>query len=183
MTAEMCGISNVSTGKVCGRTAEYEVTIRCSGCPVSKRTGTVYTCNYHLSRQTQGLIVCNRCRTVNMVIDWKKLPDVGKITPVNGSEQPISPRIGDARRNEVIDTLSEAFATGVLKRDEFDDRMEKAGSAVTESDLTVLTADLPRSSDVEPHSPVRLLAALYWLAIFLLGMIVGIVIIALAMAG
>lgn len=52
-------------------------------------------------------------------------------------------RIGDAERDEAVDMLREHHATGRLSTEEFDDRMGRALSARTHSELIELFNDLP----------------------------------------
>lgn len=52
-------------------------------------------------------------------------------------------RIGDAERDEAVGMLREHHATGRLSAEEFDDRMSKALTARTQSELTELFLDLP----------------------------------------
>jgi hypothetical protein len=59
--------------------------------------------------------------------------------------EPAEPvRIGDAERDEALNTLGEHFAAGRLNREEFDERAEKAMAARFDSELTVLFKDLPK---------------------------------------
>ena len=62
-------------------------------------------------------------------------------------------RIGDAERNQVAEALGKHFSEGRLDQHEFDERMEKAMAAKTESDLAGLLADLPRLGDQQPPVP------------------------------
>lgn len=52
-------------------------------------------------------------------------------------------RIGDAEREAAAATLSEHFAAGRLSRDELDERLDRAWTAKTASELDPLFADLP----------------------------------------
>lgn len=62
-------------------------------------------------------------------------------------------RISDADRAEVADHLSRQYSEGRLDQAEFNDRLDRAMKAKTQSDLTWLLTDLP---GVEPaRSPAR----------------------------
>ena len=52
-------------------------------------------------------------------------------------------RASHADRDQVVDTLKDAFVQGRLTRDEFDTRMGHALASRTYADLATLTADLP----------------------------------------
>ena len=52
-------------------------------------------------------------------------------------------RAGHADREQVIDTLKNAFVDGRLTRDELDARAGQAFAARTYGDLAALTADIP----------------------------------------
>jgi Domain of unknown function (DUF1707) len=65
-------------------------------------------------------------------------------------------RVGDTERSQVADLLSKHYAEGRLDDDEFKERLERAMSAKTRSDLNGLTFDLPRIVDpAHPQPPVR----------------------------
>lgn len=53
-------------------------------------------------------------------------------------------RAGDADRDRVISTLTDAYAEGRLSRQEFDARLDLAQQARTFGDLQLLTKDLPQ---------------------------------------
>ena len=55
-------------------------------------------------------------------------------------------RIGDAERDEALNTLADHFAAGRLTREEFDERSETAMRARYDSDLEPLFRDLPRGT-------------------------------------
>ncbi len=55
-------------------------------------------------------------------------------------------RAGDADRDQVINSLTDAYAEGRLTRDEFDARLELAQQARTFGDLARLTSDLPATT-------------------------------------
>jgi hypothetical protein len=60
-------------------------------------------------------------------------------------------RVSDAERAEVADRLSKHYADGRLGQAEFDERLDQAMNATTQSDLSGLLADLP---DTETsHAP------------------------------
>jgi DUF1707 SHOCT-like domain len=61
-------------------------------------------------------------------------------------------RPGHADRDKVIDRLQQAFADGRLADDEYEERLEKALSAKTFGDLTVLTRDIPGERLPQPMS-------------------------------
>jgi Flp pilus assembly protein TadB len=52
-------------------------------------------------------------------------------------------RVSDAERNEVADRLSKHYSDGRLDETEFGERLDRAMSAKTQSDLHGLLADLP----------------------------------------
>lgn len=62
-------------------------------------------------------------------------------------------RVSDAERNEVADALARHYSDGRLTQDEFDERVSRAMSAKTRSDLDGLFADLPGFG--EPEVPAR----------------------------
>jgi hypothetical protein len=65
--------------------------------------------------------------------------------------EPAEPvRIGDAERDEALNTLGEHFAAGRLNREEFDERAEKAMGARFDSELAVLFKDLPKAPKEQP---------------------------------
>ncbi|HTS96580.1 MAG TPA: DUF1707 domain-containing protein [Streptosporangiaceae bacterium] len=59
-------------------------------------------------------------------------------------------RAGHADREQVIDTLKDAFADGRLTRDELDARAGQAFAARTYGDLAALTADIPPGPERPP---------------------------------
>jgi hypothetical protein len=68
-----------------------------------------------------------------------------------GEPQPQPIRAGDRDRDAVVQRLQEAFAEGRLDDDEFDRRTRTALTAALETDLAVLTRDLPdRTVAVRP---------------------------------
>jgi Domain of unknown function (DUF1707) len=52
-------------------------------------------------------------------------------------------RVSDAERTDVADRLSKHYGDGRLDQAEFNERLDRAMSATTRSDLTGLLADLP----------------------------------------
>jgi len=60
-----------------------------------------------------------------------------------GEPQPQPIRAGDRDRDAVVQRLQEAFAEGRLDDDEFDRRTRAALTATLDTDLAVLTRDLP----------------------------------------
>ena len=60
-----------------------------------------------------------------------------------GEPQPQPIRAGDRDRDAVVQRLQEAFAEGRLDDDEFDRRTRAALTATMDTDLAVLTRDLP----------------------------------------
>ena len=68
-------------------------------------------------------------------------------------------RAGHADREQVIDTLKNAFAHGRLTKDELDARAGQALAARTYADLAALTADIPprppAARPARPPAPVR----------------------------
>jgi hypothetical protein len=65
-------------------------------------------------------------------------------------------RTSHADREQVVDTLKDAFVQGRLTKDEFDSRVAHALAARTHADLAVLSADLPAMPPVRrpPRKPV-----------------------------
>ncbi len=59
-------------------------------------------------------------------------------------------RVSDAERAEVADRLSKHYSDGRLDQDEFNERLDRAMKAKTQSDLAGLFTDLPAA----PASPV-----------------------------
>lgn len=66
-------------------------------------------------------------------------------------------RASHADRDQVVDTLKDAFVQGRLTRNEFDTRVGHALASRTYADLATLTADLPAMPPVArpPRKPVR----------------------------
>src|SRR5580693_6582380 len=68
-------------------------------------------------------------------------------------------RAGHADREQVIETLKDAFVHGRLTRDELDTRAGRALTAPTRADLAALTADIPAGPAVagpaRPPAPAR----------------------------
>jgi Domain of unknown function (DUF1707) len=72
-----------------------------------------------------------------------------------GEPQPQPIRAGDRDRDAVVQRLQESFAEGRLDDDEFDRRTRAALTATMDTDLAVLTRDLPERADsVRPVTPV-----------------------------
>jgi Domain of unknown function (DUF1707) len=66
-------------------------------------------------------------------------------------------RASDADREQVIDTLKDAFVQGRLTTDELGMRTGQALVSRTYADLTAITADIPgRPIEVPPPMPVRM---------------------------
>ena len=65
-------------------------------------------------------------------------------------------RASHADREQVVDTLKDAFVQGRLTKDEFDSRVAHALAARTHADLGMLSADLPAMPPVArpPRRPV-----------------------------
>jgi len=65
-------------------------------------------------------------------------------------------RASHADREQVVDTLKDAFVQGRLTKDEFDSRVAHALAARTYADLATLSADLPAMPSVArpPRKPV-----------------------------
>jgi DUF1707 SHOCT-like domain len=66
-------------------------------------------------------------------------------------QQDRSLRVSDAERDEVATLLRDAAAEGRLTPDELDERVEKALSARTGTDLDTLLTDLPRKRPAPPR--------------------------------
>lgn len=64
-------------------------------------------------------------------------------------------RVSDAERATVGDTLSKHYADGRLDDNEFKERLDRAMSAKTRSDLSGLTTDLPPLEAANPHPVPR----------------------------
>lgn len=58
-------------------------------------------------------------------------------------------RIGDAERNQAVESLAQHYAEGRITQQEFDERSAQAGAARIAADLEPLFADLPGGA---PHS-------------------------------
>ena len=63
-------------------------------------------------------------------------------------------RLSDAERDQAVTELSEHYQAGRLTLEEFDDRSDRALRARTGSDLSVLFADLPKTTIPTPGAPV-----------------------------
>ncbi len=63
-------------------------------------------------------------------------------------------RASHADRDQVVDTLKDAFVQGRLTKDEFDARVGHALASRTHADLAALTTDLP-ASPARPRRPER----------------------------
>lgn len=63
-------------------------------------------------------------------------------------------RVSDSERTEVADRLGQHYGDGRLNTDEFNERVERAMGAKTQSDLSGLFDDLP-SLDDHPEVPAR----------------------------
>jgi Domain of unknown function (DUF1707) len=65
-------------------------------------------------------------------------------------------RASHADRDQVVDSLKDAFVQGRLAKDEFDSRVDHALAARTHADLATLTADLPAMPPAArpPRKPV-----------------------------
>jgi hypothetical protein len=68
--------------------------------------------------------------------------------PAPDGQQSPAIRVGDRDRDAVVHRLQEAFADGRLDDDEFDKRTRAALTAKVSTDLAVLTADLPETTDL-----------------------------------
>jgi hypothetical protein len=64
-------------------------------------------------------------------------------------------RVSDAERAEVADRLSKHYSDGRLDQAEFDERVDQAMRAKTQSDLSGLFDDLPGSEEPEPSPAPR----------------------------
>jgi hypothetical protein len=62
-------------------------------------------------------------------------------------------RVSDAERADVADRLSKHYSDGRLDQAEFNERLDRAMKAKTQSDLNGLSADLPATED--PGKQVR----------------------------
>jgi hypothetical protein len=69
--------------------------------------------------------------------------------------QPLDPRVGDLERSAACDQLSSAFATGRLDSLELDDRLARAMSARTRSELQPLLTDLASAAQPRPQPELR----------------------------
>lgn len=63
-------------------------------------------------------------------------------------------RVSDAERSDVADRLAKHYGDGRLTQDEFNERVDQAMNAKTQSDLSGLFTDLP-PLDEGPDIPVR----------------------------
>jgi Domain of unknown function (DUF1707) len=64
-------------------------------------------------------------------------------------------RVSDAERAEVADRLSKHYSDGRLDQAEFDERVDQAMRAKTQSDLSGLFDDLPDPEEPEPSGRQR----------------------------
>jgi hypothetical protein len=64
-------------------------------------------------------------------------------------------RVSDAERAEVADRLSKHYSDGRLDQAEFDERVDQAMRAKTQSDLSGLFDDLPSPEEPEPAQASR----------------------------
>lgn len=64
-------------------------------------------------------------------------------------------RVSDAERAEVADRLSKHYSDGRLDQAEFDERVDQAMRAKTQSDLSGLFDDLPGPEESEPAGAPR----------------------------
>jgi hypothetical protein len=64
-------------------------------------------------------------------------------------------RVSDAERAEVADRLSKHYSDGRLDQAEFDERIDQAMRAKTQSDLSGLFDDLPGFEEPEPSPEPR----------------------------
>src|SRR5215472_8877801 len=92
-----------------------------------------FTCSWLVARRSQPASVC--CLEIH-------LDSGGRMQPT-GEPQPQPIRAGDRDRDAVVQRLQEAFAEGRLDDDEFDRRTRAALTATLDTDLAVLTRDLP----------------------------------------
>jgi hypothetical protein len=85
--------------------------------------------------------------------------------PWGGRPPDPSLRVGDAERNEAADALSQHFSAGRLDQNELKERLDRAMSAKTGSDLSRLLTDLPSlgPEPAVPPVPRRRRAAGAWL--------------------
>jgi hypothetical protein len=72
---------------------------------------------------------------------------------VSETPDPVPQRIGDAERDEAATYLREALAQGRLEPEEFDERIDRALKAKTQSDLEPLFKDLPGPKPGQGLSP------------------------------
>lgn len=70
--------------------------------------------------------------------------------------QDMSPRISDDDRDTAIERVQEAFAQGLVSRDEMDERLQVALTATTRDDLVPVVASLPEK---DPGRTVAIEAA------------------------
>ena len=64
-------------------------------------------------------------------------------------------RVSDAERAEVADRLSKHYSDGRLDQAEFDERVDQAMRAKTQSDLSGLFDDLPSPGESEPSQAAK----------------------------
>ena len=88
----------------------------------------------------------------------------GEVPVTTGPQDPAAAgrdqlRAGHADREQVIDTLKNAFVHGRLTKDELDARAGQALAARTYADLAALTADIPpgpaAARPARPPAPAR----------------------------
>lgn len=71
----------------------------------------------------------------------------------SGSPGPTGIRIGDAEREQAVQSLGEHLRAGRLNVAEYDERLEQAFAARTEAELTPLFTDLPGGSPRSGPTP------------------------------
>ena len=85
--------------------------------------------------------------------DWQREPR--DAAPVAVKERDRDERVGDADRERAAAVLSKAFRDGVLRVEEFDQRLSSAYAAATVGDLDDAMRDLPRDWSDELRSAER----------------------------
>ena len=84
---------------------------------------------------------------------WEREP--ADTAPVAAKERDRSERVADADRERAAAVLSQAFRDGVLRVEEFDQRLSAVYAATTVGDLDDVMADLPRDWTEELRAAER----------------------------
>jgi uncharacterized membrane protein len=87
-------------------------------------------------------------------------------------------RVSDAERNEVADVLAKHYGDGRLTQEEFNERVDRAMNAKTQSDLGGLLDDLPALGGAEPPRARKPRSRGGYRPLFLLALVVTLLVVA-----